>query len=743
MKKFFPFLLLFIASIQSYGTTHTPLQYKASLPTVLLLRELEDNKGTVTPAMVQQYCLSSIKGTYYAGGLVLVDKNTIDNALQHWNARVGTRAGNIYSVKLPLANLQQFINEQSVSYFELDKRAYGRMDSVRQLTGVALVQKGTFLPHGYTGKGVVFGDMDGGFDYTHPNFYDSTGTNYRVKRVWEQDNDAGPAPADFGYGTERTTKEDMLTRRFSDSLISHGTHVSGIAAGGGWGKGGRYKGIAPESELVFVNFTVPDDQPFLNTTVSATTTGLLDGINYTYLYAQSVGEPAVVNMSLGTHIGPHDGTSLFDQACDAVVGPGQILVGAAGNEGGMEMHYRNDFSTDTTIRFSYVGFQGTSGLGLLDAWGSFGTDFSLEFYLKGGNSTGRIYASQNFSGGVVTLTNPRGDTCYIQLASSGNNAINHKPEILALMQNVGWAKGGDTLVIEIGAGRTGNNGRVDVWNAGAGNGAIFFGDAPNFKGDKIHTMGEVGGTGKSIITVGAFTSKNEYTNIFGEHHAGNAPAPVGAIAPFSSRGPTIDGRTKPDITAPGNFVVSSVSNADLRYALSGGQFAGTIVDTLQGSNTTWSFATLQGTSMAAPVVAGVVALMLEANPMLTQAQIKTILQQSALRDADVLSEGAAPNNTWGYGKVSALSAMLTTTPVNEISKSRLSIYPNPTQGYLTILSTDEPMQLEICDLAGRQILSEKLSGSINRLDVNSFAKGVYLLRVQQGSKVFCEKVVVE
>ncbi len=52
---------------------------------------------------------------------------------------------------------------------------------------------------------------------------------------------------------------------------------------------------------------------------------ITDGIKYIYDYAESVGKPCVINMSLGYHIGPHDGTSTFDRICDELQGEGRLF----------------------------------------------------------------------------------------------------------------------------------------------------------------------------------------------------------------------------------------------------------------------------------------------------------------------------------------------------------------------------------------------------------------------------------
>ncbi|MBO4403081.1 MAG: S8 family serine peptidase, partial [Bacteroidales bacterium] len=106
----------------------------------------------------------------------------------------------------------------------------GRVDSV---------WNGTNLPHGFTGEGVIIGVTDWGFDYTHPVFYDSSMTRYRVLGAWDQFRTAGPAPEGFSYGTEIMGKEALLAAKCDTSNVYqynyHGNHVASIAGGAGAG----------------------------------------------------------------------------------------------------------------------------------------------------------------------------------------------------------------------------------------------------------------------------------------------------------------------------------------------------------------------------------------------------------------------------------------------------------------------------------------------------------------------------
>jgi len=189
--------------------------------------------------------------------------------------------------------------------------------------------------------------------------------------------------------------------------------------------------------------------------------------------------------------------------------------------------------------------------------------------------------------------------------------------------------------------------------------------SPWMNGSTNSTVGEIGGTGNAIISVGAYTSKNSWTSFNSSSQSAPAFAPVGAIAPFSSKGPTADNRTKPDITAPGNILASSVSRFDNSYISTSGR---TVSGVTNGTNT-WYFGMMEGTSMASPMVTGILALWLQAYPHLNPTQALNLIKQNAWTDSYTGTIPSTGNNTWGWGKVDAhegLLALLTKIPPQPI-----------------------------------------------------------------------------
>src|SRR6185312_4875899 len=186
------------------------------------------------------------------------------------------------------------------------------------------------------------------------------------------------------------------------------------------------------------------------------------------------------------------------------------------------------------------------------------------------------------------------------------------------------------------------------------------------------------------------TSKTSFININGVGlvYPGSA---LGRIAPFSSLGPTVDGRVEPDITAPGFALASSVSSYDTTYNPGGSNFSSIVsADTISGR--AFPYAMLAGTSMASPCVAGIVGMMLQVNPTLTPDEVKNIINNTAITDFYTGTIPATGSNTWGYGKINAYEAIKSIVKEESVQSVNMSpldcvLFPNPNKGTFTISYT--------------------------------------------------------
>ena len=204
----------------------------------------------------------------------------------------------------------------------------------------------------------------------------------------------------------------------------------------------------------------------------------------------------------------------------------------------------------------------------------------------------------------------------------------------------------------------------------------------------------------------------------------------GTLANFSTYGPTLDERLKPNVSAPGMSVESSLSSfRDIGYS---------VTNTMEFDGTEYEFAKLSGTSMSSPAVAGVVALMLEANPELTAADIRSILESTAREDEDTGDLPTEGDHVWGHGKVTASQAVLaalnwdSSLGMPDFLAKRPQVFPNPVRERLwfTGLSGGKSTW-EIFDLRG-QLCQSGQAFDLSSIDVSTLQPGLHVIHVQSG-----------
>ncbi len=607
---------------------------------LLELNKLEKADRTIQKTdtqLIEEYNLFIKNDELYLNAFLTVSDQFNESALKNKGGFINSSSNNIRTASIPVKRLKEIINIPGVGYIEIAEKVNFAMDAARSATYVNSVHQGLQLQQSYYGSGVVVGIIDGGFDYTHPNFYDENGSGtYRIKRVWEQNTNSGTPPIGFTYGREMADQNTILNAQRDFADFSHGTHVAGIAAGAG-ASISSIKGVATKSDLVLVSMR--------------TITDVADGITYIFNYAKSVNKPCVINMSLGTHIGPHDGTSTFDKFCDKEVGAGKILVGAAGNEGSDPIYLTKTFSSTDTVLMTFIKFfdnatflNKNNGSGVIDIWGRPNENFWASVGILNTKTnqfeawTPYVSANTNSTGQYKLKDNDPffPDETTITIASE-ININNNKPRILIVADNSIQDDDYKWVVVTLFS----RNTQTKFWGQKTSFSKLNY-SYPVAEGTSNSTVGEIGGTGKSIISVGAYN-----TNI----------TEIGNIAPFSSIGPTADNRTKPDITAPGNRISASVSRFDNNYLNGGSAWSDVVTGVTNGTNT-WYFAKMEGTSMASPMVSGIMALWLEAYPDLTPAQAKQLLKDNAITDFYTGTIPSIGSNTWGWGKIDAHKGLL-------------------------------------------------------------------------------------
>lgn len=595
-------------------------------------------------------------------------------AVRDLGAHVGICRGGLATITLPAQQLQALATIPGIRYVQAAQSAHLMLDEARADVGADLAHQyrpasasTEALP--YTGHGVVIGQVDAGLDYMHRAFRTADGT-LRISRVWEQATDAASAsipglhaPEGYAYGAEFDTPELILRAGGDTDLRTHGTHVMGIAAGSDTWLDGQYQGIAPDAELVMVSIGNEAQTGMDNVQVS-------DAIQYIFDYADQVGKPCVINLSLGSHKGPHDGTSPFDQLADAMQGPGHLIVGASGNYGGDLFHVSRQVQAteaqpDTLQLFLCHAFYTGYAFGDVELWAD--TLLDLRFDLFDYNLfTGVADATESFNltevldGEVREILLGRNITGSVQVTAEVN-PLNGKQHLL-LRSWITNQRNNHQVALRVVT--TQGEGQLDLW---ADDAKITFATRDKygvislpegfFNPDGQSTITEIGGTANRILSVGAYTTRDHFQLEGGDElFEVNYPVqtyPVNWTVPlykdelcvFSGFGPTADGRQKPELCAPGSFIISAMSGHD-----QSSQYLASHYTDDDGHLNRYGY--LQGTSMSCPVVTGAVALWLQACPTLTPEQLKEVVAASSRAD-DLTSDV----RRWGAGRLDVLAGL--------------------------------------------------------------------------------------
>ena len=579
--------------------------------------------------MTDHRCLIAFVKTAEGGGDVLAD----------YDCEVLARWDNLSIARIPIRNLSALSRASRVLRIEAGEPCEAQLDTTAHIHHVIPLYEGASLPESYTGKGVVVGLEDIGFDLTNPTFYNTDGTQYRIRRLWDHlSEDSGGSL--LPVGQEYTTGEAVLQYAHSRDgyTQSHGTHTAGIAAGSGGGT--PYRGIAYESDICLVSNAVTSDTIYIEKEKRDLYTSAVDvlGFKYIFDYAQSVGKPCVVSFSEGSRQDFGDDSRLCYEAIRQMTGPGRIFVCSAGNESVAKSYFRKPPETLQMGTFLssdknrlHVDML-SSGKFTLCLHVYDGTEENI--FLRPASeiladADSLIIDSVSVAGqqyviywNSFTPTGNYGDKLVYQLFVEGPDKIGHSQPVafsvigydeVEVFRNQGDFVGNATLRPDLNAGEMSHN-------------ILVPGSAP----DAI-TVGSVGYRER-------FTNYNETTFLI-------STGTDGQPSFYSSRGPTPEGLTKPDVVANGTIISAyssfyyernSASAWDLSYTEHNGRIYPWHVDC--------------GTSMSTPVVAGIIALWLQANPRLAPDDVKRIIAETSIHpDADL----TYPNNLYGYGIIDA------------------------------------------------------------------------------------------
>lgn len=673
------------------------------------------------------------------------------SVLEEAGATVRAVRGTMVMAEFPEDALEAIEKLEIVKSIRTEKPVSAKLDIARAVTGIDKIHSGIDLPQSYTGKNVVAGIFDGGFDPNHVNFQNPDGSSRISVFTYYRPTQSGEY-AEEVYGADYIPNIDTET----DETF-HGTHTLGIMAGGYKGKvkaaiknnmmagtveeiDNPYYGVAYDADIALA--CGPESDYFI-------AMGCEQILNYAF-YKKL---PAVINLSLGSNLGPHDGSSTICQYMDlASELDNVIFCVSAGNEGDYPIALHKTFTTDDTRvgSFFFPGFQSNLypnlRYGQTYIYSNDDTPFTVQAILF------------NKTRGKVTFRMPMPPVeGQLQYWVSDPEKAESETDIYS--QQLGNAMVG---YVGVGAQHDETTGRYyaildySLYDTETNNGNYIFGfEVTGSDGQRVdifcdgmfnsftsyniegYSDGMTDGTisdvacGKSPIVVGSYNTRDDWASLDGFVYGYQGAMTPGKISSFSSYGKLYDGRELPTVCAPGATVISSSNEY---YLESAGAGEAERQASLTTDSRRYSWHQCVGTSMATPLVSGAITLWLEADPTLKSGDVQDIIRKTAIIDNDVNTTGSSVQ--WGAGKFDAYAGL------KEVLKRTSGIADVTTDGHAAPLVTVSPgrtidiyaagqkhVDAILYNPEGMQVASASTDGDSTQLDCSALRQGVYILQV--------------
>lgn len=668
--------------------------------------------------------------------------NDGDKILSDNGCRNLAQFDNIYIADIPLNAIDRLSRNPDVLRIEAGESCSLTMDTASIVVNALPVYAGASLPQAFTGKGVVMGVQDVGFDLTHPTFYDRTATEYRIKRFWDQLS-TDTVGSRMPVGAEYTTQEDILAYKHSrDGLLqTHGTHTLGIAAGSGYDT--EYRGMAYESDICIVNNAVTDDFQLIDSADFCKYTSATDALGFKYIfdYADEVSKPCVISFSEGYYPDFHGDDVLYHEVLGKMSGQGHIIVASAGNESVRKAYMHKPKGKESAGAFLIRA--GTSSM-IMRSNGDI-TLRALIYNSVENPDTVIIHSSTVLAqpDSLYSDTIKLADGRYIFHALAYRSCYN--PDDMAF----------DLYIIPPGQ-FLGSPIQFSLEIIGRESDAELFSRStylvesalnPELNaGETSHNIHSPGSAPR-VICVGATSYRQGFVNHKGEYV--NAPnGAEGECAFYSSIGPTLDNRVKPDVMSPGTNVISAYSSYYIESNPNANDINSDVSHfTFNGRTYAWNANT--GTSMSAPIVGGAIALWLQANPRLTPEDVMNIIRKTSKQHDLSLT---SPNNYYGYGEIDVYKGLLEVLSLNNIegisTRQPTGVKININFEDILTISFDNPpvapFSINIYSTSGIMVISKDFTDMQPHHDIyiGELKEGVYAVQISSNDNRLCGSTLI-
>ena len=582
---------------------------------------------------------------------VRIDGNAAE-VLRQYGCKELARVGDISIAAIPLSSLGALSCGRQVKRIETGRRCSIQMDTTRLVVNAEKVYTGEGLSQSYTGHGVVVGVQDIGFDLTHPNFYSADMRQYRIKALWDQLS-RDTIGSTLYVGRDYVGREALLKLRhpIDGETQTHGTHTAGIAAGSGAEGNGDispYRGMACDADLVLVdnaadNASLIDPKDYYKFTYATDALGF----KYIFDYAERMHQPCVINFSEGSSQDFHGYDQLYYELLAKLIGPGRIIVSSAGNDGARNSYIHKNigkeragaFIMGNEKRFSCTAKSKQTFTFRVSVYDNVASPQIVDI------STVNVCNAQD---SLLTDSLLIGGKKYIWRVLAYPNSYDAR-ETAYDFQISSPSKLGDSPQVSLQV--MGRDADIELYRM---SGYMFPHslDPVLDAGNCRYTIFSPSSS-PDVICVGSTSYRTQFVNYLGEKKVYDS-GQKGIRSAFSAMGPTLDGRIKPDVMAPGQNIISSYSTFFINSPKNVNASVKSDVRHFEYNGRTYAWNANAGTSMSAPVVTGAIALWLQADPTLTPADCLEIFAKTCSHYDTSLSY---PNNLYGYGQIDVAAGL--------------------------------------------------------------------------------------